>query len=244
MKTSTLHEGDDQYPVKHPFPLRAIIRIRRYSTVELLVALVLLFVVTPFVQELPSGKVLESVLMTLVLLSGLLAVAGPRRTVMGFLFVLPALIAQWVDHFRPGLIPIPLIYGTALLFSLFVIIHLLAFVLRAPRVNFEVLCASISAYLMMGLAWMTGYVLLSEFNADAFAFNQPNQTMDGFNAFYFSFVTLSTVGFGDITPVSRGARMLTIIEAVTGMFYVTVLVARLVGLYSSAPKKTDDGDQA
>jgi hypothetical protein len=57
--------------------------------------------------------------------------------------------------------------------------------------------------------------------------------MQGFNAFYFSFVTLSTVGYGDITPVSKVARMLAALEAMTGLLYVAVLIARLVSLYSA-----------
>jgi Ion channel len=56
--------------------------------------------------------------------------------------------------------------------------------------------------------------------------------MEGFNALYFSFITLSTVGFGDIVPVSSMARMLAITEAVFGMFYVTLMIARLVSLYA------------
>jgi ion channel len=59
------------------------------------------------------------------------------------------------------------------------------------------------------------------------------QTMAGFDAFYFSFITLSTVGYGDITPVSRIARWLAAMEAMTGLLYVTVLIARLVSLYST-----------
>ena len=51
-------------------------------------------------------------------------------------------------------------------------------------------------------------------------------------AFYFSFITLSTVGYGDITPVSRIARWLAAMEAMTGLLYVAVLIARLVSLYS------------
>ncbi len=62
--------------------------------------------------------------------------------------------------------------------------------------------------------------------------------MEGFNAFYFSFITLSTVGYGDITPVSKVARMLAATEAMTGLLYVAVLIARLVALYSS-PKPDD-----
>jgi hypothetical protein len=57
--------------------------------------------------------------------------------------------------------------------------------------------------------------------------------MNGFNGFYFSFITLSTVGYGDITPVSRIARWLAAMEAMTGMLYVGVLIASLVSLYSA-----------
>ena len=58
--------------------------------------------------------------------------------------------------------------------------------------------------------------------------------MKGFNAFYFSFITLSTVGYGDITPLSRIARWLAATEAMTGLLYMTVLIARLVSLYSTS----------
>jgi hypothetical protein len=57
--------------------------------------------------------------------------------------------------------------------------------------------------------------------------------MNGFTGLYFSFITLSTVGYGDIVPVSSVARMLAIVEAMFGMFYMTLLIARLVSLYSS-----------
>jgi voltage-gated potassium channel Kch len=113
---------------------------------------------------------------------------------------------------------------------------LLRFVLRAPSVNTEVLCASISAYLMLGLLWTVAYWLVAQVTPNAFAFNTATgtkETMVGFNAFYFSFITLSTVGYGDITPVSRIARWLAATEAMTGLLYVTVLIARLVSLYST-----------
>ena len=54
-----------------------------------------------------------------------------------------------------------------------------------------------------------------------------------FNSIYFSFATLSTIGYGDISPVAGVARMLAVAEAVVGMFYVTMLIARLVSLYSA-----------
>ena len=71
-----------------------------------------------------------------------------------------------------------------------------------------------------------------------FSFNAERgvHSMNGFTGFYFSFITLSTVGYGDITPVSRAARWLAAMEAMTGLLYVAVLIARLVSVYSSAKR--------
>ena len=84
---------------------------------------------------------------------------------------------------------------------------------------------------MLGLLWTLAYWLVDQLNPGAFSFNTANETkktMVGFNAFYFSFITLSTVGYGDITPVSKVARMLAATEAMTGLLYVAVLISRLV----------------
>jgi hypothetical protein len=76
-------------------------------------------------------------------------------------------------------------------------------VLHSPRVDNEVLCASISAYLLLGLIWAFGYMLIGLGNPASFVFTNPHafrEVMNARNAFYFSFVTLSTVGYGDIVP--------------------------------------------
>jgi voltage-gated potassium channel Kch len=59
--------------------------------------------------------------------------------------------------------------------------------------------------------------------------------MTGFTAIYFSFITLTTVGYGDIVPVTTVARMLTSTEAMTGTLFLAVLISRLVSLYSTQP---------
>jgi voltage-gated potassium channel Kch len=112
----------------------------------------------------------------------------------------------------------------------------LAYILRAKIVTFGVLCAAVSTYLMLGLGWAMAYVLIASLNPTAFATSDhsmgPN-TMTGFNAFYFSFVTLSTVGYGDIVPVSRPARLLAALEATTGTLFVAMLIARLVSMHAA-----------
>jgi hypothetical protein len=214
----------------------------RFSMVGLLIALALLFFFFPFVEEIKGGEIIVAILLTLVLISGVFAVTSSRRTlVVALLLAIPAVGGRWINHFQPHLLPPAAFLVPTLVLIALVVVHLLRFVLSAPSVDTQVLCASISAYVMLGLIWTLAYWLVAEVNPAAFAFNTSTgakESMQGFNAFYFSFVTLSTVGYGDITPVSKVARMLAALEAMTGLLYVAVLIARLVALYSS-PKSPD-----
>jgi hypothetical protein len=225
-------------PDKRP----AHIGLRRYSAAEFLVALVLFFIAAPFVELFRNGVLLESALMTLVLVSGVLAVGKSRRTLaLAIVFVTPALLARWTYHLRPDVVPVEFFLVTALLFVIFVILRFLAFILRAPRVNSEVLCAGLSTYLLLGLLWSFAYRLVSEIDPHAFAITVsaiPNEPIVGYKALYFSLITLSTVGYGDIVPVSNVARMLAAMEAMTGTLFIAVLIARLVALYSSQNPST------
>ena len=89
---------------------------------------------------------------------------------------------------------------------------------------------------MLGMLWAFAYILVDRLVPNSFIFTVgpvSSHSMNDFNALYFSFATLSTLEYGDIAPLSGGARMLAMVEAVFGMFYVTLLIARLVALYSS-----------
>jgi len=227
-------------------PVLKQFRFRRFSTVQLLVALVLLLVAAPFVEELEGGGLILSVLFSLVLLAAVVAVADRKRTlVIALVLAVPALTARWLNNFQPHLVHPSVFLVCALLLLAYVIGHLLHFILRAPVVTVEVLCASIAAYLMLGLMWTVAYWFVDQVTpGGAFSFNtvRGSHSMNGFTGFYFSFITLSTVGYGDITPVSQAARWLAAMEAMTGLLYVAVLIARLVSLYSSSkPDNSKEG---
>jgi hypothetical protein len=181
----------------------------RFSVARFLAALVLLFIASPFIEAMTNGAVVESVLATVVVCMGVLAVGGRRQIlVLAVVLVLPAVVANWAQHIWHERFPVEAVLAARLVFLAFVVARLLVFILRAPKVNSEVLCAGVSVYLLIGLVWSLGYRLLA---TDAFAFSVPPSSpheMTKFNAFYFSFMTLTTVGYGDITPVSPIARML------------------------------------
>ncbi len=217
-----------------------------FSVARFLAALVLLFVAGPFLDQIKHGKVVEAALMTLVLCMGVLAIGARRKTLLwAIILVLPAVLGNWAHHFWPEHWPAEAVTAARLVFVAFVVARLLVFILRAPRVNSEVLCAGISIYLLLGLLWTFAYTAVARLTPNAFAYSVPagaSHEMAGFTAFYFSFITLTTVGYGDITPVSEIARMLAMLEAMTGTLFVGVLIARLVSLYStSAPAEPANG---
>ena len=208
---------------------------RRFSAVELLIVLFTLFVTLPFVETIREGTLIESILLSLVLISAVLAIAASKQVlVIAILLAFPALLGRWIHEFRPDIMPPEVFLIGAIFFVLFVIMNLLRFVLNARSVTTEVLCASISAYLLLGLLWTFAYWLVSELVPNAFSFSGSDTSLKGFNGMYFSFITMSTVGYGDITPVAKVARVLAAMQAVTGLLYVAVLIARLVSMQTTS----------
>ncbi|MFL6514459.1 MAG: potassium channel family protein [Chthoniobacterales bacterium] len=214
----------------------------RFSMLQLLISLALLFFCAPFVEDRRAGGLIEAALMSLALLSGVVAVANHRWTlIIGLALIVPGLTARWIHYLFPDVISIMWFLICGLLLIGFVVANLVRFILRAGVVDHEVICASLSAYVMLGLGWSLAYWLIAEVNPQAFSFNAPSgvhDTMKALNAFYFSFITLSSVGYGDITPATKVTRMLAAMEGITGMLYVAVMIARLVALYS-APNSRD-----
>ena len=212
----------------------------RFSVRYILAALVLNLLISPFVDPLKTGDMIQTVLMTVVLLSTVVSIAGGWRVLTGVVLVTPGVIGQWFYYLWPSTSLYVVTRAAGLLFIGFVVIELLRYIQNAPRVDSEVLCAAVAGYLLSGLAWSLAYDLLDHLDPNAFLFNlssKTSQSMRGFTSLYFSFITLATVGYGDFVPLSPVARMQAISEAMFGMFYVTLLIARLVSLYSGAPRE-------
>jgi hypothetical protein len=114
----------------------------------------------------------------------------------------------------------------------------LRFAMGVTRVDAEHLYAALSAYLLAGICFGLLYWVLDQLSSGTFASSgQFTQT----SAIYFSFVTLATLGYGDIVPRADIARGLAILEGVGGQLFLAVLVARLVSLYSSRGTNQIDG---
>lgn len=124
----------------------------------------------------------------------------------------------------------------AILFLGFTLAILLRAVLRSQIVTRDTIYGALSVYLLMAFLWGVAYLLLETIHPGAIAMDSarhPNHTADWFDCMFYSFVTLTSTGYGDMVPISPPARSLSILEAVGGIMYVAVLVARLVGLYAA-----------
>ena len=120
--------------------------------------------------------------------------------------------------------------ATALLFTGYTTVIILASVLRSHRITLNVIAGAVAGYLMLGVTWAMVHLLIDQRTASAYsvtlldAAGLPNFP----TAVYYSFTTLLTIGFGDITPTGSWARAMTVMEGVTGFIYGTVVVAWLV----------------
>ncbi len=225
----------------------AHVAVRRFSAIEFLVVLVVWLASYPLVIETRHGEAIETVLATVVMLSAVVAVGGRRRTLAAaIVLVIPACVCKWIHRMRPDLMPVEVQLVFGMVFVVYVVVQLLRFILCARRVDAEVLCAGISTYLLIGVLWAFAYSLVAERVPGSFALSggpASGREMNGSEALYFSFVTLGTVGYGDMYPTSHAARTLAVLEAITGIFYVAVLIARLVAMYSVGERSGDAGDE-
>ena len=115
----------------------------------------------------------------------------------------------------------------------------LRFVFRRARHSIDEIFATVVAYLLVAVLFAQLYELVLEFNPQSFNIaavaDRPPQLVQS-DLLYFSFVTLATLGYGDVLPVAETARSLAVVEAVVGQFYVAVIVSVFIGMYTSARK--------
>lgn len=112
-------------------------------------------------------------------------------------------------------------------------------ILMTRKVNAETLFEAISLYFMMGITWAYFYIFIQIRNPDAF-YMTTSTTFDAGALFYYSFVTLTTLGYGDIIPIAPEARALSFLEAVFGVLFIAVLVARLASSFRHKDRVIDE----
>src|SRR5262245_18590015 len=135
--------------------------------------------------------------------------------------------------------------GCAALFLAFTVIMMVRSVVTARTITWDTIIDPFAGYVLIGIVWTQMYATLELAAPQSFSVAEATLDMandpDNSHALleYFSFSTLSTVGYGDVTPPSRPARSLACLEAICGQFYLAVLVAGLIGIRGTKPPAGD-----
>ena len=201
----------------------------------LLMALLMVLLINPFLQQYDKFQWLLSVILMLVLLAAVRTVANQARQyhialVLAVLAVIPQfgiLIdrSAWLETVR---------YSAMMLFLFWVCALLLRdIIVRSHTVTTELILGAINIYLMMGVAFAFMFGLIEHLQPGSFTGLGESMLVPGpvLPFVYFSFITLTTLGYGDITPLTSFGMTAAYTEAAFGQLYLAILVARLVGLY-------------
>lgn len=194
----------------------------------LIMIVVAVFILPPLGSLGIFGRFIFDIFFSLLLISGIASMSGQGKAfiiITGIAVI--ALVFRWTD----SLIPSPTLYilnyiatiTSAILFCMVI----LARVLKKGPITFHRIEGAIAVYLLLGLTWSNAFELVEYLNPGSFT-----GALTGSGRFsswmYFSFVTLATLGYGDISPVHPIARSLAVAEAITGQLYLAILIARLV----------------
>lgn len=125
-------------------------------------------------------------------------------------------------------------------FFLFIVYSLSRFLFQAKTVNMQVILITINIYLLIGLIFGTISLLIFQQNTTAYHFPEYIAEPDFVDFVYYSFITMSTVGFGDITPAIRQSQFFAYLTAITGQLYVAVVLGIIIGKYLSESAKRND----
>lgn len=219
----------------------------RGLSIFLIMIVLIVFVLPPLGSLGIVGRFMVDIFFSLLLISGIASLSERHKGVFVVVVVMAVitLIFRWTDSFVPSLSLNILDYLATIISIILFCIVILAQVLKKGPITFRRIQGAIAVYLLLGLAWAHAYELIEYLSPGAFAGNIYGSGR--FSSWmYFSFVTLATLGYGDIAPVQPLARSLAVSEAITGQLYLAILIARLVSqeLYYRTTRGQDKSDKS
>lgn len=193
-------------------------------------ALLFILIIFPYLET--SQKEQSPLLLTLTNVIVICAIIYVIRTsvkqlIIGLFLGVPTLILCWIHLPQTQKIAL---FLTTLLY-IYAIFLLIVYLLRKNEVGSEEIFGAISLYFMLGITWSTIYSELEWIYPNSLQLtSQPTAHLGWSDYLFFSFTTLTTLGYGDIIPVTSNSRSWAIIEASTGVIFLTVMVSRIIGL--------------
>lgn len=219
-------------------------RLVRLPNAWLLLSLVALVVLYPFLEPFPGGRAAIAAFDLVILFLALRAArATGQEARIGYVLVWPAMALHIAAAFQPHPMFMLANLATQAMFHAFVVVCLLRYMLRDEVMTLDELFAAAGLYVLMAFVFAYLYAMLERLAPGAFFINPANDP-DGLTSWwdllYFSFTCLTSVGFGEITPVSDHARSLVMIQQMIGVLYLALVISRLVALQANRGSRQHD----
>ena len=213
----------------------------------LLICLVLIVVLYSFSAKGLAEQLIFNLIVVALLISVVFILKQTKRSLaVSLILGVPWTVAVFVDLFVVQDRTLYLFTTAAgIPFLLFVTAIVFQHVLRSKRATADTIYGAICVYLLLGIVWAAGYRFLESLNPGSFSGPMGIDTETGIEIpsyLYYSFTTLTTLGYGDVTPVSASARSIAILEAVAGPLYITILISQLVSKYVSRKGESETED--
>jgi len=210
-------------------------------TMLLVFLLIFVFLLFPLGQ-IKFVKFLTNLVFSFILITG--AIAGAKSRILKRLVLLWGIIAFafiWVRHLFPHQALVFVTTCLSLTFLILLVFLILGQTFREGPTTSHRIMGSVAVYLLLGLIWSLAYQLTAlcvpnAFILQSFFISGDTQSLES-HLFYFSFISLTSIGFGDIVAVHPMARMLVILEGITGQLFPVILIARLVSLHMETKHK-------
>jgi hypothetical protein len=201
--------------------------------IYIIFAIMLVLLVNPFIRPLGLiGHLFSTLLLSMIPLASAYAMTEDRKkAIIVLLIAAPFVILDGLNVFfiNRSLMVVAFSFGTILYF--YIVVLLVIKLLSIRVITADLIFCAISIYLLIGIMWAGIYSVLEGISPGSFS-----ETTD---LLYFSFVTLTTVGFGDVAPLSVLSRRLAVFEAAMGSIYMAVIIAMIVGRYMSMQVEQD-----
>ena len=201
----------------------------------ILISLVLLIALYPMIERGGLSSRLLNFFFTLILIATIyVASSSGHRLFVVLCIGIPWELAGWANIIFQNSATTTIASILLIVFRGYAALTILTLVLSVKKVTGDIIFGAISIYLLLGLSWVGWFILLETLQPGSFSIgglSYPDTVLEATDFIYYSYVTLTTLGYGDIAPITPRAQSLSILEAITGVFFTAVLIARLVGTH-------------
>ena len=216
--------------------------MKKINFLGLAAALFILLVIYPFFSDFAYSSFIFSLVLSFILLLTVFTFATRGRAkTAGIVIVIPALVFNWMIYLSDHPLIEMYTYGFSALFLIFATLFLFRTLFFEEKMSEQTVYGAIALYLLLGLAWAEIYSLIVAIDPNAFSATiEASAKTASFlteTAIYYSFVTLTTLGYGDIVPLSAPAKFLSILEAISGQLFIATAIARAIGMSLSTHRK-------